>query len=878
MIKRLADRLLRWYCHPDYYRDISGDLEEIYDRSYADMPAIKSDLLHMARVIMLFRPSLLREFALHTFINDTGMLRNYFKISLRNLNKHRAYTFINVFGLAIGLGAFLLINQYIKFEKSYDDFIENSDQLYRLTTDQVVDGVMGTRDAMSFNPSGKALMDELPEVINYTTTYKFNEITFKNGENLIAEKMVLGADSSFLKLFSYELISGDPNHQLIEPNTIVLTQAKAKKYFGSENPVGKELYLYSGFNKSFKVTGVMQDVPENTHYHFDALISLSTIKDFLTQEAWNGYNYYTYVQLAPDSDLEKINGLLPGLARKFIGEESSLVFNLQPVQDIHLHSVQTYEPEAHGDAKSVKVLVIISIFILIIAWVNYINLATARAVDRAKEVGLRKVIGAKKGQLVTQFLMEALIINFFGCLIAFGLAEFILPYFNNLIGREMATHLWNDSYFIGRLFLFFLLGVIISGFYPAVVLSSFKPVTVLKGKFRNSKSGALLRKSLVVTQFAASFILLTGTFAVYKQVQHMRSKDLGLNVDKVIGFANPRLESGGDRDAFLQKKLSFLNELRTNHNIENVARISNIPGGGASDVNSNGSGARIMGMTDFLDGTTYVQSLDENTVDVLDMKILHGRTFIKGMKSDSSAAIVNEAFLKRHGLEVNESILGNKILFGKELSNNRYPIIGIVKDVYRGTLKNAIEPTIYFNWTHPGNTVVKLSGENIEEGLNHVKKTWSQFFPTEALNYNFVDERYDQLYLADKRFGNVFVAFSIFAILVASLGLFGLASFIAMQRTKEVGVRKVLGASVAQIIGIFYKDFLILIIVSVVLGVPLVYLGVDSWLNGYAYRILFPWESLPLSAIALMIFAFAIVGYQIYRVAILSPASTLKDE
>lgn len=806
------------------------------------------------------------------------MFKNYLKISYRSLNKHRTFTFINVFGLAIGLAAFLLIDQYIRFEKSYDTFIENSSQLYRLTTDQIVDDAIGTRDAMSFNPSGKVLTEEIPEIINYTTTYKFSETTFKNGENLITEKMVIAADSNFLKLFSYQLLSGDPKLQLSEPNTIVLTKSKAEKYFGNENPVGKEIYLYSDFNKPFKVTGVIQDIPENTHYHFDILVSLNTIKEFLAEENWNGYNYYTYLQLTPNADIDKINTLLPDLSKKYIGEDASLVFNIQPVLDIHLHSEKTYEPEVHGDIKAVNVLMIISIFILIIAWVNYVNLATAKAVDRAKEVGLRKVIGARKKQLILQFLIEALIINFLGGLIALGLIELMLPYFNILVGREIAISLWSNPDFIIRLLSFFIMGTFISGFYPAIVLSSFKPITVLKGKFRNSKSGIFLRKGLVVTQFAASFILITGTFTVYKQVQYMRSRDLGMKVERVVGFPNPRREQGADPNALLQRKLSFLDELRNSPHIINVARTANLPGGGSSDVNSYGSGVRIVGVSEYLNSTTYIQSLDENTIDLLSMKLLHGRTFIKDLQSDSSSAVVNEAFIERFGLEVSESLLNQKIQFGQNIEGRKFAIVGIIKNIYRGSLKHQVEPTVYFNWKHPGHTLVKLSGQNIPEGLAHIQEIWSKFFPTESLNYNFIDERYERLYEADQRFGNIFTVFSVFAIFVASLGLFGLASFLAMQRTKEVGVRKVLGATVTQIVAIFYKDFLLLIGISVILGIPIVYFGIDTWLNGYANRINFPWELLPLSIVALMVFAFVTVGYQTYRIAVLNPARTLRDE
>lgn len=875
MIKRLADRLLSGYCHPDYYADISGDLEELYQRN-KEKGIRGAGWRHLYQVVLLFRLSLIKPIGQNLVLKNSGMFGNYFKISIRNLVKHKTYTFINIIGLAVGLGAFLLIRQYISYEKSYDRYFENARQVYRLTTDQVVDGVLGTRDAMSFYPSGKALTDELPEVMGSTATRKYGQVTFKNGENLINEKGVIAADSNYLDIFPYKLIHGSREEQLREPNTLVLTESKAKMYFGDENPVGRTIHVYSGHDKTFKVTGVIEDSPQNTHYRFDILMSISTIQERLDRDAWNGFNYYTYLKLSRDVDLEKIQSLLPDLSKKYIGEESSLRFNIQPVTDIHLYSDFTFEPEAHGNAKSVNFLTIISIFILLIAWVNYINLSTARAVDRAKEVGLRKVIGARRVQLISQFLLESFMINLMGALLALLFAQLILPYFNDLVGKQVVENVWNHPDFLLNLAFFFLLGTCISGFYPALVLSGFKPVAVLKGKFRNSVRGVVLRKGLVVVQFTASFILIAGTFIVYMQVQYMQSRDIGMRTDQVIGFSNPRATT--DQEAHSEKKKTFLEELRKHNAILGAARMSNLPGGGSSDVNSSSGGVKIAGITERLEATTYLQSIDENVLDLLEMQLLFGRNFLRNSEADSNAVIVNEAFIERFGLPVTGDLINEKLQFGKDPENTKYPVVGIVKDVNRSSLKSEVEPTVYMIWSDPGNTVVKFSSDNIEAGLTHVEQTWNRFFPTESLNYTFLDDRYARLYEADKRFGSVFAVFSIFALFVASLGLFGLASFLAMQRTKEVGVRKVLGASVPQIIGIFYKDFLILIGISALAGGAITYFGISFWLSNYATRIDFPWFVIGLATVILIVFAFMTVGYQTYRVAILNPARTLKYE
>lgn len=877
MIKRLSDRFLQWYCHTDYYPDISGDLEEMYLRTLSSQATWKSQFNHLLRVLALFRPSLLKPISQLSLIKDTGMFRNYFKISIRSLSKHKVYTSINVLGLAIGLAGFLLINEYIRFEKSYDRFFTKSDQLHRLSTDLVVDGVRGVRDAMSFNPSGKVLTEELPEILNYTTTYKFSDIAFKLGEEVINEKMVIAVDSNFLKLFDYTILEQDGSELLSEPNTLVLTKSKAEKYFGNKNPIGQHIFLYSRFSKPFKVVAVIEDIPQNTHYRFDIIMSISTIKDILESEKWNGFNYYTFLKLQEGADLQQLNEKLIPLSRKYIGEESILDFTVLPVADIHLHSDFTFEPEQHGNAKSVGFLTIISIFVLVIAWVNYINLSTARAVDRAKEVGLRKVIGARRKQLLMQFLFEAVMINLMGAILAFGLAEVSLPFFNELVGKEIIGNIWNEPNFLRNLFAFSLIGALLSGFYPALVLSGFKPIDVLKGKFNNSKRGVLLRKGLVVVQFSASLILLASTFIVYQQVQHMSSIDLGMNIEQVIGFPNPRV-ANADREQQRTKLQGFHQKLKQENSILDVAQISNLPGGGNSDINSNTGIISIPGFTEKLQSTTYIQGMDEKAMDLLDFDMLYGRTFDKNIKSDSNAVIVNEAFIRRFNIPVEENLINQKVKAGNDENGNSYLIVGIVKDVTRSTAKNKIEPTAYYVWQDPSNTLVKLSAQNMKSSLSFIEKTWSEYFPTAPLNYTFLDDRFAKLYEEDKKFGNVFASFSLFAIIVASLGLFGLASFLAIQRTKEVGVRKVLGASIIEIVLLFFKDFLVLICISALIGGPIIYFGMNIWLDNYAFRIDFPWLVLFASVFILLIFAFTTIGYQTYRVAILNPAKTLKYE
>lgn len=805
------------------------------------------------------------------------MFENYLKVGLRNLLKHKWYTLIHVLGLAIGLAAFLLIDQYIGFEKGYDTFHPQSEQIFRLTTDNIIDGKIQVRDAMSFAPSGEALMNDLPEVKSYTTTIKTNSVVFRQGQEAVEEKGALAVDSSFLQLFPYPLVTGNAANLLAEPNTIVLTESQAEKYFGDTDPIGQQMQMLGPINRSFKVSGILEDTPENTHYKFDMLISISSIKERVQADGWNGYNYYTYLLLDQQADLAGVRAQLPTLSRKYLGEDSKLVFNLQPLEDIHLYSDFTFEPEVHGSAKAVGFLSIISLFILIIAWVNYTNLSTARALERAKEVGLRKVVGARKRQLIGQFLTESLMINFLGALTALGLTAMLLPYFNELVGKTILTNLWTSTDFLWKLVAFFVLGTFLAGAYPAIVLSSFKPVGILRGRFSHSKSGIFLRKALVVVQFTASLILIAGTMVIYQQINYMMNQDLGMQIDQAIGIQNPSFEEEARQEAE-SKFEAFSNEILRMDGVESLAGIGSLPGGGSSDISSNSGGIRIVGQTERLEATVYLNWIDDRLLETLSIELLAGRDFDREIAADSNGVIVNRALLQQLGVADPESVLNESLQFGTSEENTRHPVIGVVNDINRTTLKNNVEPTVFFYNSLPDNTVIKLSDGEVGTTLAELERTWQRFFPDAPLSYNFLDQRFEKLYVEEKRFGQLFANFSILALLVATLGLFGLAAFLSNQRTKEVGVRKVLGASVSSIILLFFKDYLWLILIAILLGVPLIFLGMNEWLNNYAYRIIFPWESLMLAALLLFSFAFLTVGYQTYKVAVLNPAKTIRDQ
>lgn len=876
MLKRLAERFFKWYCRPEYYEDILGDLDELYKRELESKSQKSSEWAFTKEVFLLLRPSIIRPFNFFGLNHQTDMFRNYFKIGFRNIRKNPSYSFIHIIGLSIGLCAFLFLNEYTAFEKSYDRFHASADQFFRLTVD-IVDGKKVTHDANCFAPAGKAVTDDIPEIIHHSTNYKTERMVFRQKGRPMEETGAIGADENFLDLFSYTVLKGDKESMLVEPFSIVLTETQAEKYFGNEDPMGKEMEELDWFNKSFTVTGVIEDTPENTHYNFDLLLSLSTFKERMERDGWNNNNYYTYLRLDKNANPDNVQEKLKELSVKYMGDDEKVYLNLQPVTDIHLHSNFTFEPQVHGSAKAVQFLGIISIFILIIAWVNYINLSTAKAIERAKEVGLRKVVGARKNQLIGQFFFESIIINFAGALVAVMLAQALAPSFNDLIGKNVVTDIFTNVSFLKNLAFFFLIGVIATGFYPAMVLSSFKPIGILRGNFGRTKKGALMRKVLVVVQFSASLLLIASTIIIYKQVRHMSNLNMGMDTEHVLGFENPS-RGEMEREEYKSKMEVFRNTLLSHAGINKVGGIQNMPGGGSFDINSTSGGITLVDQELTTNATIYLTGTDDQYFNVINADFIAGRNFNHLLATDTFVFIVNESFVKLMEGTDPEKIIGDKIRIGKNPEGNRYPIMGVVNDFNRSTLKENIEPTIFYHSLTPPRSVAKLNGADLTASIEHIEKTFKEMFPNDPFTYSFLDERFDKLYVEDRRFGKLFLNFAILAILVASMGLFGLSSYMAVQRTKEVGIRKVLGATVSNIVLLFFKDFLWLILIAALIGIPITYFGMSEWLTGYAFRIDFPWWTIFIAAVLIIALAFFTVSYQIGRLAFLNPSETIRHE
>lgn len=805
------------------------------------------------------------------------MLANHFKISFRHLAKHKSYTFINVLGLALGISGFLIIQLYTSFEKSYDTFHDNSEELHRVSFIQRVEGVVGTKDAMASYPLGLLLKDELPEVKSYTVSKKLDELVVRYGENSFKEDQVISADSTFLDHFSYQTIKGNPATFFEEPLTVVLTESIAKKYFGEEEPMGKFLEILSPYEVNLKVVGVIEDVPYNTHYRFNIMVSDLTLQEDGDYNSWNNNNFYLYLRLNSGANLEALEAKMEILADEQYGENNNEYWVIDPVQSIHLNSDYTYEPQIHGNKQAVQIMSAIGWILIVIAWVNYVNLATAKSVERAKEVGLRKVVGAIRGQLVGQFIVEAVLINLIAIIASVIMIELALPYYKDIAGNTVIEHFYQDQELLVSLFLISLIGAIISGIYPALVMSGFQPATILKGSYSTSKSGVLLRKVLVTMQFAASFALITSTFVVGDQVNFMQNADKGIDVDHVITFEVPTSDAESEEELKedMGKRSAFVAELASLSTVVGVGGTSNVPGGNASDINSTTSSISIPGFNDQIDGTTYVQWCDDQFFEVMKSNLILGRIYDPRMPSDSNTLVVNEAFLKHVGLSMTEedAIDRRFKMWGEDRK-----IVGVISDFNRTTLKSSVEPTLYMPWENPRILVARLNPNNYQEGLEDVEEVWSDYHNNLPFNYTFLDDRFERLYVKDFIFGKVFLIFSLISIIVSMLGLFGLSSFSVIQRTKEMGVRKVMGASTTQVALVFFKDFFVLLSAGVVVGTPIVYFAMENWLNSYAFRIDFPWLSVAIAALSVLIIAFVSIGYQIRKVTLVNPAETLKYE
>jgi len=798
------------------------------------------------------------------------MLKNYLKIAFRNMAKNKVFSLINILGLSIGMAACLLIIQYVRFEWSYEDFHKNADNIYRVTLDLYNGSEYVVTDCETYGPFGPMVKDQMPEVIDFVRIFNNEPREVKADNKMFLENRIYFADSTVFKIFTYNVLQGDPATALTQPFEVVITQSIANKYFGRTDIIGQSMQIE---DHDYKITAVMDDVPPNTHIKFDILISHVTINqiwDWYERNAWNGNNEYTYLLMAPGTNLDNFNKKLTQLSidlKDKIGDER---FVAEPIKDIHLYSHKTFEPETNGNAKIVSFLTVIALLILIIAWVNYINLSTARAMDRAREVGIRKVIGSVKRQLVIQFLFESVIMSFLATLISILLIYLSLPVFRNITGQPLNLNIINDSVFWYILFVLLFMGTVLSSMYPALVLSSFQPISVLKGKLRSSGHGNGLRKGLVVFQFTATVILIVCTSTVYLQIKHLRNIDLGMDINQVLAIQTPHA------DAPRSMMTSYKEEILRIPEVNNVAISESLPGLSLHQLSTTSGIRRESTEHDQGGYNYYIIYIDEDYIPTMNMQIIAGRNFQKD-RSGKSQVIVNEEAVRLLGFANADEAIGSKITY----STNGQPnatIIGVIKNYHQQSPKEHFLPMIFPFEVYGGYYSVRLSTNNIRETISKLEKTWYNQFPNSVFNYFFLDNQYNQQYKADTEFGKIVAIFSTLAIFIACLGLFGLASLISQNRIKEIGIRKVNGARVSEILALLNKDFVMWVFIAFLIATPIAWYAMSMWLDGFAYKMELHWWIFVMAGVVEMVIALVTVSWLSWRAATRNPVEALRYE
>ncbi len=765
------------------------------------------------------------------------MLKNYLKTAYRNLIKTKVFSLLNVLGLAFGITACVLILHYVTFEKSYDTFHKDGDRIYRLRYERTDSDGGAVRFASCCPPAAPLIREGYPDVekIGRMLHYQAGVSTIHNGQELkFLEERIFFAEPDIFDILKFNFIEGNPLIDLKDPNKAFISASIADKYFGDQNPVGKILSVDK--KTDYRIMGIFEDVPSNSHLKFDIILPWKNLENQFGPQyykEWGHTGSYTYLRLNPRADIpafeKKLADLVTAQCPWLTDYKMTIDLVLQPLYDIHLTSHYMQEYEINGNRDNVNFLFIIAFFIIVMAWVNYINLSTSRAINRAQETGLRKVVGASRGQLMVQFFLETGIINLFAILFSMILVKIFLPVFSEIAGIPQTAGMWNRLWFWEAMAVFFVAGVLLSGLYPVLVLSSFKPSRVLKGKLGQSQGGINLRKVLVAFQFAMSLALITGTITVYKQLSYMRQQDPGFRMDQTLVIKAPRVRD----DLFSEKLTTFKLSLLNNPGISKFCAVTEVPG---KQIYWDAGAIRKAG-EDISKGKNYqIVGVDYDFIDMFDIKLVQGRNFSKEFPTDRQALLLNETGIKWMGFDSPESALNQQVNYWDDI----YTIIGVVKDYHQQSPKHAFEPHIFRLMPEGrdvrGHFIVRLNTQNIRESIRHINAQYEKFFPGNPFNYFFLDEYFNQQYKSDELFGRIFSLFAGLAIIITALGIFGLASFSAVQRTKEIGIRKVLGANIPRILFLLIKDFLVLLVMSFIISIPFLIYGLNRWLQGFANK------------------------------------------
>lgn len=802
------------------------------------------------------------------------MIRNLIKTAFRNLLKNKGFTAINVFGLTLGLATFLLILFYVADELSYDRYNLKADRIYRINSNVKYGGNTNSF-AITPAPLANALVNAYPEVEQATKLIQASNIQFKKGTQKLPENKSIYAESSLFDVFTLPMVAGQPKNCLSEPKSIVISERAALKYFNKTDVVGQYLTLVNG-NVNYKITGVIKNMPSQSHFNYDFFLSRSA-EDMKADTDWNSFDYNTYVVLKKGTNATAFGKKVEKLIRHHFGEQNYanmekggnyVRFDLTPLTDIHLRSNRQYELGINSSITFVYVFSAIALFVLLIACVNFMNLSTARSANRAREVGIRKVLGSSRKSLIAQFLSESILITLFASLLAVLAAWALLPLFDRLSGKELSLSLHLLVWLIPLVLTIVVIVGVLAGSYPAFYLSAFQPIKVLKGKIASGFKGSIFRNSLVVFQFSISIFLIIGTLVIYNQLHYIQQKDLGFNRKQVLIVKNVQVMSDPK---------SFKQEVKQLSGVENTTLSGYLP-------------TNIVRQPDYIfknkDGSakdalyTEKWTVDADYLNTMEMKIAWGRNFSAQLASDSSGLIINQVAAARLGY-YNEPI-GKKLFFpgqqnGKTVMKE-YHIIGVLKDFNFSSLRDNITPVIMMLGSDNGALSVRTSDTDMNLFVAKVQSLWERLSPNQQFEYSFMDQDFNAAYQTETRTGSLFLIFTVLAIVIAGLGLFSLAAYAAEQRTKEISIRKVLGASVSAITTLLSKDFIRLIVIAIAIASPLAWFAMHKWLEGFAYRQDIQWWVLVSAATLSIIIAFITISFQSIKAALANPIDSLRNE
>jgi putative ABC transport system permease protein len=877
---KLPLRFFRWFCHPELRDSIEGDLMELYAERRAKSGKKKADIKFITDVLLLFRPSIMRPWRTHSPINTLDMYKNYFLTGWRNMLRQRMYSIIKVGGFALGIAACLLIALFIHHDLSYDKHYPNANRIFRVVGVFNDNGEI-KKDVYFQPPLAQALMDDF---IDIEKAGRYNNVELfgaaqaevrraEETENLYEDGIVF-FDQALIDIFQFPFVHGHPARALADPKTVVITQSKAEKYFPGENPIGKQLILNNHDKDPYTVSGVIEDFPSHSHLKFDFLITLSGHEFWKgEQTSWCCTNYPTYVMVKPGTDIAQLEAkMTKGVLEKYIlpllkeegrTDAEEIVkkghLELQPVTDIHLYSADIKDGLVHGDIKLIWLFGSVAVFILLIACINFINLSTAKSANRAKEVGLRKVVGSVRSHLIHQFLVESLLYSLISFIVGVALASLLLPSFNALANKTLVMP-WQAVWFGPVILLASVIVGIIAGLYPSLYLSSFKPIQALKGNVSRGSKRPVLRNSLVVFQFTLSIILIAGTLIIYRQMNFILNTKLGFEKEQVVYLQGTQ--------ALGNQVSTFKEELLQLAGVQLVSVSDYLPVRGTK---RNGNQFFVEGRKQ-LDKPVPGQfwRVDHDYIKTLGMRIVEGRDFDRNIASDTAAVIINQRMAQSLGLK---EPVGSRIM-----NWQGYTVIGVVEDFHFESLKQNIEPLVLILGKYSTMISMKVNPNNLSQTIESVSGLWKKFAPGHPFRYAFLDQSYARMYDDVKRTGLIVTSSAIFAIVVACLGLFGLTAFMVEQRSREISIRLVLGASMENIVQLLTGNFIRLVLIAFVVAVPVAWYVMQQWLNDFAFRIRIGWDVFLVAGSLAVAIALFTVLYQAIRAALINPVDSLKSE